>query len=420
MSYTLLQINVVANSGSTGKIAEDIGKLVIANDWQSYIAYGRIGRNSTSNLIYIGDKHGFNVKEHGIESRIFDNHGLASRSATKRFIKQIEEINPNIIHLHNIHGYYINYKILFEYLQSKQIPVVWTLHDCWSFTGHCAHFDFIGCKKWKTQCYDCIEKKTYLASFLLDRSKKNYLQKKELFTSLDNVTIVAVSNWLDDLIKESFLSKYPTKVIHNGIDLQLFRNYENNHAKEKIIFGKKCNNLSEKFSDLTTQKIILGVSNVWHNRKGFDDYIKLSKIVDKDTIIVLVGVNDKQIKVLPNNIIGIKRTENQKELAELYSVADMFFNPTYEDNFPTTNIEALACGTPVVTYKTGGSIEAVDENTGFVIEQGAYNEVPQILEKIKTKGKQYYKQICRQRAEQYYNKDFAFQQYLDLYEKILK
>jgi len=402
----LLQINVTSNSGSTGRIAEDIGLLAVSHGWESYVAYGRTNNNSKNKAIRIGS--GFDIKVHGLLTRVFDNHsfGFSSKKATKQFIKEIDKIKPDIIHLHNIHGYYINSKVLFEYLLKLNIPIVWTFHDCWSFTGHCAYFDSVGCEKWKIGCYSCTLIKSYPASFVFDRSKKNYIEKKELFNSIKNLTIVPVSNWLGDIIKESFLSSHNIMIINNGIDINVFQpTSKNDETRNK--FGIKG------------EFIILGVASPWSERKGLKDFIKLSTLIDKNTKIVLVGLKQKQIDDLPNNIIGIKRTEKINQLADLYSLADLFLNLTYEDNFPTTNLEALACGTPIVTYNTGGSVEAVSQETGFIVEKGDLHSVLNAIEIVKANGKQYYSQKCRERAVTKFNKKSQFQKYLDMYNKLL-
>lgn len=402
----LLQINVSANSGSTGRIAEDIGLLASSNSWESYIAYGRTNNNSKNKVIRIGND--FDIKVHGLLTRVFDNHsfGFSSKNATKEFIKEIDEIRPDIIHLHNIHGYYINSKVLFEYLSKLNIPIVWTFHDCWSFTGHCGYFDLIGCEKWKTGCYSCPLKTSYPASFVFDRSKKNYIEKKKLFNSIKNLTIVPVSNWLGDLVKESFLSTNNIKVIHNGIDINTFKPSTNN----KEIRGKF--GLKDEF-------ILMGVASPWSERKGLKDFIKLSKLIDENTKIILVGLEQNQIDVLPNNIIGIRRTENVNQLADLYSLADLFLNLTYEDNFPTTNLEALACGTPILTYNTGGSVEAVCDSTGFIVEKEDLDSVIKVINEVRSKGKEYYSDKCRERAVSCFNKDDRFMDYIDLYRSLL-
>lgn len=402
-THTLLQINVTCNWGSTGYIAEEIGKLALQEGWRSIIAFGRNVNESQSEAIRIGNS--WSVIWHGLITRIFDRHGFSSTYATKQFIKKIDKIKPNLVHLHNIHGYYINIELLFDYLKRNNIPVVWTLHDCWLMTGHCAYFDYIGCDKWKDGCFDCPQKKNYPASILLDRSKRNYADKKRLFTSLSSLAIVPASKWLGRLVDESFLKKWPHQVIYNGVDLDNFCPRKSSLRSEY--------NLQDKF-------IILGVASIWDKRKGLNDFIKLSKIIDNDVQIVLIGVSDKDIKRLPSSIIGIKRTNSIEELAMWYSAADLFVNPTYEDNFPTTNLEALACGTPVVTYKTGGSVEAIDDSTGFIIKQGDIIGINDIISNVKGKGKFFYQETCVARAKSYYNKTERYKEYIELYNEILK
>ena len=394
---TLIQINVTANWGSTGKIAEDIGKLAIKNDFDSWIAYGRGYPQSKSELIRIGND--FDMKLHGIQTRLFDRHGLASKSTTKEFIEKIKQINPDIIHLHNIHGYYLNYPILFDYLKKWGGPVVWTLHDCWPFTGHCSHYTFAKCDKWKTGCNNCPQLKEYPASLLFDRSTKNFQDKKNAFLGLPNLTIVPVSNWLADQVAQSFLKDYPRKVIKNGIDLEIF--------KPKQVISKNL-----------TKKIILGVASVWNDRKGLNDFKELKKLLPENYDIILVGLTQEQISSLPDGITGIRRTENIDQLVDLYNMAEVFVNPTLEDTFPTTNIEALACGTPVITYKTGGSPEIIDSKTGIVID---YQDINQLTEKIQLvcENSSFYSQECRARAELLFDKNKAFQSYVNLFKSLL-
>lgn len=399
----LLQINSVVNSGSTGRIAEEIAQTAIAAGWESYIAYGRNEKPSTSRLIRIGDDT--DVKLHGLQTRLFDRHGLGSRNVTSDFVKKIEGLKPDIIHLHNIHGYYINMKVLFHYLKNANVPVVWTFHDCWPVTGHCSHFTFVGCDKWKTQCFECPQKRDYPASYFIDRSKKNYIIKKELFNSLSNLTLVPVSQWLSGILKESFLHIYPIKIINNGINSEVFRPSLNSSFRIK-------NGFKDKF-------ILLGVASVWTEKKGLNDFIELSKFLDSDFQIVIVGLTKKQIEHLPDNILGIERTESVEALAEIYASSDIFINSTYEDNFPTTNLESLACGTPVITYKTGGSPEAIDESTGIVVEQGNINMLVKAINQIKGNGKKYYSDACVNRAHRFYKKEDRYREYIDLYEELL-
>lgn len=401
----LVQINTAINCGSTGKIAEQIGVLASNNGWESYIYHSKRYSRRTS-LIDITRGNLLDESIHYIGTLLFDKHGLYSKGLTKRLISSLKEIQPNIIHLHNIHGYYLNYKLLFEYLSTVNIPIVWTLHDCWPITGHCCYFDFADCSRWKIQCdAPCPCKKEYPKSIFMDSSSDNYLLKKTLFNSVKNMTIVPVSEWLGDVIEHSFLSKYPQRVIHNGIDLKAFsRNYD-----QRVL---------QKYG-IDSTRYILGVASDWEKRKGFDDFIKLSKQINGGPKIVLVGLNQSQQKVaLENGCIAIPRTDSISELASLYSGAEMFLNLTYEDNYPTTNLEAMACGTPVLTYNTGGSPESVDSSTGWVVEKGDLETVKGV---IMTEG--YCPEImrlpCRSRAEKLFDKDKCFIEYMRLYNDII-
>lgn len=398
----VLQINSVCGIGSTGRIATDIHNNLIEQGHESYIAYGRDLPINCDNTIKIGTK--LDNYTHVIETRILDRHGLGSRRATLRLIDEIKELDPNIIHLHNIHGYYVNIQILFNYLKETNKPVVWTLHDCWSFTGHCSHFDLIGCNKWQTGCFDCPQKKSYPSSILIDNSRNNYRIKKELFTGLNNLTIVTPSEWLANLVMKSFLKEYPIKVINNGIDLEIFKPTKSNF--------REIYNIKNKF-------VILGVATAWGTSKGIDYFIKLSKLINEDEIIVMVGLKEKQIKELPGNIIGITRTNSAKELAEIYSAADVFINPTLSDTFPTTNLESLACGTPVITFNTGGSPESIDEDCGFVVEKENLEELLVKIRVVKEKGKSNYSEECLQRAIFFYNKNDKFNEYIKTYSYLI-
>lgn len=392
----LLQINVTANWGSTGKIAEDIGKLAIRKGWDSWIAFGRGTPQSASNLVRIGNN--LDMHLHGVQSRLFDNHGLASRGVTRAFIKRIEEISPDIIHLHNIHGYFINYPLLFEFLKNWGGPVVWTLHDCWPFTGHCAYYDFVQCNRWQSKCHNCPQLKSYPASIWLDRSYKNYNDKKTAFSGVSNLTLVPVSDWLRQELSKSFLCTYPAVTIHNGVDTSLFRPIEQKQIP-------------------TDKKVILGVASVWDKRKGLDEFVKLRRLLPDNYSIFLIGLSKKQISTLPDGITGIRRTNSVDELVHLYNLADVFVNPTFEDNFPTTNIEALACGTPVITYHTGGSAEAIDGNTGFKVAYRNINEMADRIIQVCTNST-FSPADCRRRATNLYDKNKAFSKYFDLYNSL--
>jgi putative colanic acid biosynthesis glycosyltransferase len=399
----VLQINSGVNSGSTGRVAEDIGKLLIACGNESYIAYGRGNRPSKSKLIRIGNN--FDVLLHGIKTRISDQHGFGSKIATNNFIKVIECIGPDIIGLHNIHGYYINIEILFNYLAKVKIPVVWTLFDCWAFTGHCSYFDDIGCNRWESACYSCPKLHGYPASYLIDNSRNNFKLKKRLFNLKSNLNIIVHSKWLKSLVEKSFLGNLSIHLIPNGIDIDRFK--------------PSISNVKIKYN-VQNQQIILGCASIWDKRKGLSDFLKLYEILDSNQKIILVGLSKEQINKLPRGIIGINRTENVQELVELYSSADVFVNPTWLDNFPTTNLEALACGTPVITYKTGGSPEAIDANTGFLVEKGDISGLYQAILSILKKSKTYYSKACRERAETHFNYKDRFGEYISLYQNLIQ
>lgn len=396
----ILQINVCLNL-STGNIAQSIGEAAMSRGWESYIAFS--SREPIipcrSKVIKVG--RFYDPYLHYIENRIFDREGLGSRRATKEFIQRIKDICPDIIQLHNIHDHWLNYKLLFEYLNTTSIKVVWTFHDCWAFTGHCFHFVTKNCDRWKTGCYKCPLRHEY-PNTILDCSRKNYLLKKTLFTKCKNLTIVPCSDWMGDFVKESFLKDKRICVIKNGVNLEIFKPSKNNDTKTDSNFR------------------ILAVSAVWNKEKGIEDIYELRNLLPENFLITIVGLTSEQVKTLPTGIIGIQRTQNVQELVELYSKSDVLINPTYADTFPTINLEALACGTPVITYKTGGSPEAIDEKTGAVVEQGDVNA---LCEKIKEFKQSNFKQIhtvdCRKRAEENFDKDKCFEQYIELYQRIL-
>lgn len=341
---------------STGKICAELADKLTSEGHECKIAYGReayVPEKYQKYALRIGT--GIDVKLHALASRIFDSHGLHSKRATKEFIKWAEDYNPDMVWLHNVHGYYINYELLFQWIKSRPtMQVKWTLHDCWPFTGHCSHFTYVQCEKWKTHCHQCPQKNAYPKRIIVDRSKLNFNRKKKAFTQVENMKIITPSKWLANLVKESFLKDYPVEVVYNTIDTTVFKPIPSDFRKR---YG-----IEDKF-------MILGVASVWNERKGLNDFFKLSSLIDEQKVIVLVGFSQKQLKDLPQNIIGIERTNNAKELAEIYTAADVFVNPSKEETFGLTTVEAISCGTKAIVYKDTACEEIAKKWGGIVVEQ---------------------------------------------------
>lgn len=393
----ILEINSVCGIRSTGRICTDIAELLKENGHECRIVYGResVPKKYESISYRVGTEN--DVRLHALKSRLFDASGFGSKYATQRLIEYINEYNPDIIHLHNIHGYYINIELLFDYLKKINKPVVWTMHDCWAFTGHCTYFDFCKCERWKTGCFKCPQVKEYPASFFFDNSSLNWKRKKELFTGIKNLICVTPSKWLAELVKSSFLKENRVYVIPNGIDLNSFRPTYGDFKKKVGIEGKN---------------VYLGVASTWDKRKGLDAFISLSAMLNKDEVLVLVGLSNEQLQELPKNIIGIQQTNNVEELAEIYTAADVLLNPTFEDNYPTVNLEAQACGTPVITFKTGGSPETIFPDSGYVVEQ---NDVEALLEsarQLKFDRESILKNVSK------FDKQRRYYEYLMLYDNL--
>ena len=374
----VLIINSVCGVGSTGKICTQIADKYISKGHTCVVAYGR--GNVPCKYKEIAKRIGtdWGVKFGVLHTRITDKHGFANKSATRKFLKWADEYNPDIVWLHNIHGYYINIEMLFNWIKSRpDMEVKWSFHDSWTFTGHCSYADEKRCDKWLTGCHDCQYKMDYPTSFA-DNSKNNYQQKKKLFCGVKNMTLYAASEWMKNNLLKSFLSGYDIQVMDNGVDREIFKPTQSNLRQ---LYG------------LENKYVVLGVSFAWGVKKGLDVFVELSKRLPEQYAIILVGINKKVKKQLPGNIIAIERTNNQEELAKLYTMADVFVNPTREDTYPTVNMESICCGTPVVTFKTGGSPESIDQNSGSVVAcddfDGLYNEIVRICT-----DKPYTTQMC--------------------------
>ena len=393
----VVQINS-CNNGSTGNIIININKTALYNDIESYMYCVKSRTSIKRNIPDM--KYISSIFEHNIHIQLSKYSGYEccfSYYGTKKLIKELESINPDILHLHNLHNNFLNLKLLFTYIKRRNIKVVWTLHDCWGFTGGCPYFDILNCSQWKLECNKC-DYKGYPKG-KVDRTKKMYNLKKEWFSGINHMMIVTPSKWLESLVKESFLKEYPTTVINNGINLEKFHPRKSN-------FRSKYN-IEDKF-------IILGVSFSWGFRKGLDVFERISRQLDDRYQIVLVGVTQSIAENLNKNIICIERTYNEEELAEIYSEADVFLNPTREDNFPTVNIESLACGTPVLTFNTGGSPECLDEKSGQIVDE---KNIIDILKRLISNN--YDTDNCIERGKKF-SADDKFKEYIELYKKMME
>lgn len=395
---TLLQINTTVGWNSTGRIAEDLGRMAIDAGWESYIAYGRDMNGkpqSASRLIKVSNRA--DMMAHGVMTRLFDRHGLESKHTTENFIRRIDEIRPDVVHLHNIHGYYLNYEILFSYLARTDVPVVWTLHDCWPLTGHCAYFDMAECNKWMTACGNCPLKSEYPATIFADRSKLNHQAKRRAFTMLKNLHIVAVSEWLGGVVRDSALGRYPVYVIHNGVDTPKLR------------------------KDIPRESnMVLGVASKWDSRKGLADFVELRKLLPADCRMVLMGLSPKQIRSLPQGIEGYLREDERESLYNWYRRAAVFVNPSMSETLSLTNLEAQACGTPVVAYRSGGMGETIIPGTGLLVERGNVRALACAVADVLVSPGVYTARNCISHVESAFNRHDKYRTYLQLYEGLVE
>lgn len=392
----VVQINATCGVGSTGKICTSISSILTKNNIENYILYSSGKSGYPAGIRYMTDRE---VKMGALEARILGNFGFNSLMATKRMVRKVRDLNPDIVHLHNIHSHNCNLSILFAYLRENKKKVIWTFHDCWAFTGSCTYFSYVGCDKWKTKCSNCP--KAHEFSWLLDTSSRLYERKKKLLSDI-SMTIVTPSRWLSELVRDSFLRNCNLAIINNGIDTEIFKPMQSGFRAEHSI--------------ARTDKMILGVGFEWGQRKGLDVFIELARRLPNNYKIALVGTSEDVDKQLPQNVVSIHRTNNQVELAEIYSAADVFVNPTREDNYPTVNMEALACGTPVITFNTGGSPEMLDDTCGIVVEREDIDGLVEAIQSVVEK-KTFSLEACLKKAEDF-NQDICFQKYLDLYRRI--
>lgn len=392
----IVQINATCGVGSTGKICVGISEILTERGIENYILYSSRSNGYAKGIACSDDTY---IKVQALKSRVLGNYGFNSKKATQRMISELERINPDVVHLHNIHGHDCDIETLLTYFKKKKTKLIWTFHDCWAFTGYCTYFDLVKCNKWKIKCEKCAQKQEY--SWFCDQSTKLFEKKKSLFKGLD-LTIVTPSQWLADMVKQSFLICYPVQVIYNGIDLS--------------VFEPVSSDFRQKFN-LENKKVILGVSFEWGFRKGLDVFVELEKRLPADFRIVLVGTNPDVDQLLPENIISIHRTHNPKELAEIYTAADIFANPTRDEVFGLVNVEALACGTPGVTFNSGGSPECYDKTCGSIVDCDDIGALEREIIRICTE-KPYTKEACIRKSKGF-DKNKRFKEYVELYERVI-
>lgn len=401
----LVQFNSVANWGSTGRLAEDIGDVAMSSGWESYIVYGRQFNPSTSHLLKVGGS--VSVFSHVILTRLFDRHGFGSYYATRQLLKKFDEIKPDVFQFHNVHGYYLNLPLVLQYATKKKIPIVWSLHDCWSMTGHCSHFITVGCEKWKNECHNCPRKKDYPNSWLIDSSRKNFREKKRLIEAVPQLTIISGSEWLAGVAAQSYFKNRDIRFIPDGIDTEIYQPRNN------------CDELRRKLG-LSGKFIILATGTVWGESKGLPDYGHLREMLSDDYAIVLVGMSDNDLASVPQGVIGLPRTKSPQELSEYYSMADCVMSLSRMESFGLTPVEGFACGTPAIVYDTTALTELITPETGFVAKFLDVDDVKEKVELLRAKGKSFYSEKCRAIALEKYDRNRCYAEYLKVYEELMR
>ena len=399
----IFQLNTVCGIKSTGRIAAEIGKLVEAEGGVCRVGCGANPVPPHAEHMAYKTLSVFQRKLYTLMIRYFDADGFWNRTGTRRLIREMERFQPDVVHLHNIHGGYLHAETLFRYLKKKNLPVVWTLHDCWPFTGHCAYFDYSGCQRWLTGCHHCPHKTSYPVCVGLDRSRSHHIRKRKAFTGLSNLTMVIPCQWLSQHLSRSCLQDYPVRVIYNGVDLTSFR--------------PTPGDIRQRYG-IPDGRLILAVAAEWDERKGLRYLIKAAGKLGPDDHFVVIGLSPEQIAVLPENMLGIQHTASVDELAQWYTAADCFANPSMEDNMPMVNLEALACGTPIAAFRTGGTPEAIDETTGIVVDKGDVDGLCQAIRQLTPKTPERV-EACLRRAQRFDAKQ-TFEEYLTLYREVQK
>jgi len=401
----ILQINAVYGQGSTGAIVRDIDLALQNAGAESYVACSRQRQKLLPHNCYvIGNSVDYKI--HALYTRLAGKQAYGSTISTLQLLKYMERLQPDIVHLHNLHSNYINLNLLLSYLADNNIKTIITLHDCWFFTGKCFHFSLVGCMKWKEQCGSCPKLKDYVPSWFFDQTSKVYEDKKIKFNAISNLVVVSPSKWMSDQAEQSILKDKLILTINNGVDISVF--YPRNVDKSKFDFMK-----SKRF-------IIIGIASKWLHEQNKNTLDYVAKQLDSDSMLLLIGCNEKQINNLPPSVVGMSFVTDRDKLAEIYSLGDVFVNVSWEDTFPTVNIESICCGTPVVTYNTGGSPEVIDVNTGYTVPQGDYFELWRKISEVKKKGKEYYVHRCAKTGHMKFNKNDRYEEYIDLYNRIFE
>ena len=399
----VLQINSVCGIRSTGRICTDIADVLKSGGDECSIAYGRESVPEKYAEIAFRIGNDTDVKLHALASRVFDTVGFHSKNSTRSLLNYIDEYSPDLIHLHNIHGYYLNVEILFEYLKKRDISIVWTLHDCWSFTGHCSHYSAVGCDRWKSGCYSCPQKGEYPASLLLDRSKSNYEKKRSAFCGVKNLTVVTPSEWLAAEVRTSFLGEYKVAAIPNGIDTEIFKPTESDFRARYGLEGKK---------------IVLGVATAWSEKKGLSKFISLAGLLGEKYKVVLVGLTEEQGANLPECVLGLTRTNSAEELAGIYSAADLCLSLSEEETMGLTVVEANACGTPSMVFNKTALPELIGEKNGIVLDSTDLRDVCEEIKRL-CEDMTLSPEDCINHAKGY-EKQKMYQKYIGLYKELIK
>lgn len=395
----VFQLNTYCGVKSTGRIACEIAKLVTADGGACRIGYGVPGISEDAEPFAFQIGTPAERKVHAALRKLADAEGYGSYRATQSLIREMKAFQPDLIQLHNLHGCYLHLESLFSYLKKSDVPVVWTLHDCWPFTGHCAYFDFCGCTRWQSECHDCPQQKSYPVCIGLDGSKRNYRLKKSWFSQLSRLILVTPCKWMKGPLSASFLGTYPVRVIVNGVN--------------RDVFHPVRSDLRNRYS-LEGRKVCLSVASEWDARKGLAYLPQAAEKLGEGYRFVVIGLDDRQRASLPSGMIGLAQTADAQELAAWYTLADCFVNPTLEDNMPMVNLEALACGTPVATFATGGCPEAIDDACGLAVPP---KDVEALCGAIRKLASQDRTQACLERARRF-DADRTFRSYLSLYKEL--